>query len=47
MTTRFTESIGDSAAPAWLAVLRDALLPKRISVEVRVPDAERFVGAVA
>ena len=30
-----------------LAVLRDALLPKLISGEVRVPDVERFMGAAA
>jgi type I restriction enzyme S subunit len=29
-----------------LAALRDTLLPKLISGEVRVSDAERFVGAV-
>ena len=28
-----------------LAALRDTLLPKLISGEVRVGDAERFVGA--
>jgi type I restriction enzyme S subunit len=27
-----------------LAALRDALLPKLISGELRVPDAERIVG---
>jgi len=27
-----------------LAALRDALLPKHISGELRVPDAERIVG---
>ena len=32
---------------AALATMRDALLPKLISGTVRVPDAERFVGAVA
>lgn len=27
-----------------LAVMRDALLPKLVTGEVRVPDAERIVG---
>lgn len=30
-----------------LAALRDALLPKLISGEIRVKDAEKFVEAVA
>jgi hypothetical protein len=29
-----------------LAALRDALLPKLISGELRVPDAERFMEAI-
>ncbi|GIW85679.1 MAG: hypothetical protein KatS3mg108_0003 [Isosphaeraceae bacterium] len=29
-----------------LAALRDALLPKLISGELRVPDAERIVGRI-
>jgi type I restriction enzyme S subunit len=37
MTDRFTESTVESAA------LRDALLPKLISGEIRVKDAERFL----
>ena len=32
------------AAEYTLAALRDTLLPKLISGELRVPDAERFVG---
>jgi type I restriction enzyme S subunit len=30
-----------------LAALRDTLLPKLISGELRIPDAERIVGEVA
>ena len=30
-----------------LAALRDTLLPKLISGEVRVKDAEKFVGEIA
>ena len=41
---RIVASIHESRT---LAVLRDTLLPKLISGEVRVPDAERIVAAVA
>jgi len=37
MTAAFTESAVEQAA------LRDALLPKLISGEIRVKDAERFL----
>lgn len=37
MTAVFTESIVEAAA------LRDALLPKLISGEIRIKDAERFL----
>jgi hypothetical protein len=33
-------------ALAWPQILRDTLLPKLISGEVRVPDVERFAGEV-
>ncbi len=41
MSGHFTKSIDESHA---LAAIRDALLAKLISGEVRVPDAERIVG---
>ena len=41
MTDRFTESTVESAA------LRDALLPKLISGELGVKDAEKFMEGVA
>jgi hypothetical protein len=40
MASTFTES------PIELAALRDMLLPKLISGELRVRDAQRFVGGV-
>jgi hypothetical protein len=40
MTSTFTES------PVEDAALRDTLLPKLISGELRVQDAQRFVGGV-
>ena len=40
MHRRYLEAIRESSA---LAALRDALLPKLISGELRVPDAERIV----
>ena len=30
-----------------LAAIRDALLPKLLSSEIRVKDAEKFIGATA
>jgi len=52
--TSFTRSAGslyrqlaeNEREARTLAVLRDTLLPKLISGELRVPDAERIVGAV-
>jgi hypothetical protein len=44
MPQGFTESVVEDAALEWLAALRDTLLPKLISGELRVPDAERIVG---
>ncbi|MBI5629123.1 MAG: hypothetical protein HY953_09410 [Candidatus Rokubacteria bacterium] len=51
----FSESVVEDAALAWLeglgdvvlAALRAALLPKLISGELRVPDAEPIAGEVA
>lgn len=37
---------GPDIAPDTLAALRDALLPKLISGELQVADAERIVGEV-
>jgi len=42
MKATFTEFVVEDAA---LATLRVTPLPKLISGELRVPDAERFVGA--
>ncbi len=43
MSRAFSESIFERAA---LAALRDTLLPKLISDELRVHDAEKFIGRV-
>jgi hypothetical protein len=43
----FTESIVEYSVLAWLAALRDTLLPKLISGELRVGDVEQFFGAAA
>jgi hypothetical protein len=37
-------TLGEVQESRTLAALRDALLPKLISGELRVPDAERIVG---
>ena len=42
ITSRITESTAEGAP---LATIRDALLPKLLSGEIRVKDAERFVEA--
>lgn len=44
ITKRIVANIHESHA---LAELRDSLLPKLISGELRVADAERFVGVTA
>lgn len=41
-----TRTLGSRRESRILAVLRDTLLPKLISGELRVKDAERFVGEV-
>ena len=38
---------GSARESRTLAAIRDALLPKLVSGELRVGDAERFVGGVA
>lgn len=44
MTHRaFTESIVEEAALAWLATPRDTMLPKLISGELRVKEAESVI----
>ena len=37
-----TEFVVEQTALAWLAATRDALLPKLLSGEVRVPEAEKI-----
>jgi hypothetical protein len=51
MQQAFTESIVEQAALNWLSglgrqrlALRNGQLPKLISGELRMPDAERIVG---
>ena len=51
MAQAFTESVVEQAALDWLAglgrqrlALRNGQLPKLISGELRMPDAERIVG---
>ena len=41
-----TKRVEDLDENATLAALRDTLLPRLLSGELRVPDAERFVGDV-
>ncbi|MDS9991128.1 restriction endonuclease subunit S, partial [Xylella fastidiosa] len=41
----FNQMISDAQQSRSLAQLRDTLLPKLISGELRVPDAERITGA--
>jgi type I restriction enzyme, S subunit len=43
----FDEMLGNQGQRTTLAQLRDTLLPKLISGELRVPDAERLLGEVA
>jgi type I restriction enzyme, S subunit len=43
----FDEMLGNQGQRTTLAQLRDTLLPKLISGELRVPEAERFVGLAA
>jgi type I restriction enzyme S subunit len=41
----FDQMVSNAQQSRALAQLRDTLLPKLISGELRVPDAERIVGA--
>jgi type I restriction enzyme S subunit len=41
----FDQLVSNAQQSRSLAQLRDTLLPKLISGELRVPDAERIIGA--
>ena len=45
IASQFDQLVSNAQQSRSLAQVRDTLLPKLISGELRVPDAERIVGA--